>query len=476
MARELLIGAASVDITPKEPTALLGHLGLRVAAKAETPITANIIVLESQADKKTLDLAAMVSCDLCRIPAEVLQLVRKEVHRRLPGFDTQKIFLNATHTHTAPVVGDSMRDWYYDIPQQGVMQVAEYQRFLAQKIADALVTAWNGRTPGSVTWGLGYAVVAQNRRAVYADGHAEMYGNTNRADFRGIEGFEDHDVGTLFFWNNAQKLVGIVVNVSCPSQEAEGLMTIHADYWHPVREALHKQYGNDVCILGWDGAAGDLSPHVVYRKSAEERMRKLRNQSGLDAIAKRIVSAVNETYDAVKNDRHADIPFVHKVENVGLPMRQVTPAEFAEASRNYQAAQTRIAKDPKLAKELQFQLKWNEKVVRRFEEQKKDPQKKYEVELHLLRIGDAAICTNPFELFTDYGIQIKARSKAVQTFVVQHVGVGTYLPTAKAVRGGGYSAIVQSNVVGAEGGQVLVDRTVELINSLWAKPTEAAKH
>jgi len=89
--------------------------------------------------------------------------------------------------------------------------------------------------------------------------------------------------------------------------------------------------------------------------------------------------------------------------------------------------------------------------------------------LHVLRIGDAAVCTNQFELFTDYGIRIKARSKAVQTFVIQLVGPGTYLPTGKAVRGGHYSAIVHNNLVGPEGGQVLVDRTVELIDEMWEK-------
>jgi hypothetical protein len=39
------------------------------------------------------------------------------------------------------------------------------------------------------------AVVAYNRRAVYANGHAEMYGKTDRPDFRGLEGREDNDVG-----------------------------------------------------------------------------------------------------------------------------------------------------------------------------------------------------------------------------------------------------------------------------------------
>ena len=78
-----------------------------------------------------------------------------------------------------------------------------------------------------------------------------------------------------------------------------------------------------------------------------------------------------------------------------------------------------------------------------------------------------AIATNVFELFTEFGIQIKARSRALQTFVIQLAGPGTYVPTERAVRGGGYSAIVESNLVGPEGGQVLVDRTVEVINSLW---------
>jgi hypothetical protein len=41
------------------------------------------------------------------------------------------------------------------------------------------------------------------------------------------------------------------------------------------------------------------------------------------------------------------------------------------------------------------------------------------------------------------------------------------LPTARAVQGGGYSAIVQSSLVGPAGGKALVNKTVELIDSLW---------
>ena len=46
-------------------------------------------------------------------------------------------------------------------------------------------------------------------------------------------------------------------------------------------------------------------------------------------------------------------------------------------------------------------------------------------------------------------------------------GSSGYLATEKAVRGGGYSAVIASTRVGPQGGQVLVDRSVELVNSLW---------
>src|SRR5690606_8906284 len=136
-------------------------------------------------------------------------------------------------------------------------------------LADVAVQAWEARKPGRVGWGMGHAVVAQNRRAVYADGRAQMYGATNRADFRGIEGYEDHDVNVLFFWDEQEQLIATIVNVSCPSQEVEGKSAMDADFWHPVRQTLRERYGDQLLVLGWTGASGDQSPHLMYNKAAE---------------------------------------------------------------------------------------------------------------------------------------------------------------------------------------------------------------
>jgi hypothetical protein len=453
-AADFLVGAASADITPSQPVALDGQFELRISKKVDTPITANALALESRLGDRSLDAAVMVSCDLVGISDRLLEKVRQATRKRLPDFDLTKLLLGATHTHTAPVT----RPGVYEIPEAGVMQVEDYCSFAADRIGEAIEKAWNGRKPGSFTWGLGHAAVAENRRALYADGRTVMYGNASRADFRGLEGYEDHDVGTLFFWNGSGKLVAIAVNVSCPSQEVEGLSTLNADFWHPVRQSLRKRYGQDICVLGWAGAAGDQSPHLMYRKIAEERMRALRKLTRLEELARRIVAAVDETFEAVTNDRHAGAALVHKVAMLRLPARLVTDAEYAQVKAAIAAE-----------KPAQMRKEWQNEVLKRYESQKTDPRPFLAAEVHVLRIGDVALCTNSFELFSDYGVQIKARSRAAQTFVIQLVGGGPfcYLPTERAARGGGYSAVVQSNLVSPEGGQVLVDETVKCVNELW---------
>ncbi len=467
-AGELLIGTETVDITPELPVAITGQFHLRIAYEAETPLTANIIALESKEQNSNGDVAIMVSCDLLSISNEMLQKIREEVGKKVNALDVSKIFLNATHTHTAPVLeNDSTSLFRYQIPEKDVLQVEEYVDFFVKKVSGAIIKAWNSRKPGSVTWGLSHAVVAYNRRIVYADGTSVMYGDPNSPDFINLEGMEDHDVNTLFFWNKRGKLIAMTINVPCPSQLVESRTVVNADYWHPVREKLRERFGNDVTILGWGGASGDQSPRPLYRKEAEDRMRSLRNLSETEELARRIYIAVEEAYETVKNDKQDDIKLIHKSEILSLPLRKVTEEEYQFAISERDKYSALITANPKSAAQHLARVSWNDDVVKRYNMQKNNPNLDYRTEIHVVRIGDIALCTNQFELFTDFGIRIQARSKALQTFVIAFAGPITYLPTQKALEGGGYSAVIQSGVVGPDGGQILVDRTVQLINDMF---------
>jgi hypothetical protein len=454
-ASELSVGASTVSITPDRPVALSGQMHTRISKGVRSPVTATALALESRDGAKTLDQAILVSCDLVAIDRAVIGRVRQRLEGRLPDFEVRKLVIGATHTHTAPVLEEGK----YLIPKDGVMQPAEYSEFLADRIAEAAAKAWEARKPGRVGWGLGHAAIAQNRRAVYADGRAVMYGATNQADFRGIEGPEDHGVEVLFFWDGGGRQIATAVNVACPSQEVEGDTSVDADFWHEVRESLKAKHGNGLSVLGWTGAAGDQSPHLMYRKQAEERMRKLRDVTRLEELARRIVAAWEEAHEGARREQNADVALVHRVETIDLPVRPVTEEEVART----RAEIATLSKDPRNHR----MTDWHKEVIDRYERQKAGTVEPYRMELHVIGLGDVAIATNDFELFTQYGIQIKSRSRALQTFIVQLAGPGSYLPTAEAVRGGGYSAVVASSVVGPEGGRVLVDRTVALINSLW---------
>ena len=93
-----------------------------------------------------------------------------------------------------------------------------------------------------------------------------------------------------------------------------------------------------------------------------------------------------------------------------------------------------------------------------------------ESEVHIIRLGTVAIATNPFELFLDYGNQIKARSVCEQTFLIQLAnGADGYLPTAKAEAHGHYSAFLSSGQVGHVGGEMLVRQTLDQIRDMFAK-------
>ncbi|MGQ9770561.1 MAG: hypothetical protein ACUVQG_08405 [Thermogutta sp.] len=453
-AAELYVGVSTADITPSQPVALDGQRHVRIAKEAATPITATALALESKQGEQSLDQAVIVSCDIVAIGEGVRELVRKKV-ANINGLDPEKVFLCATHTHTAPVTSEGK----YNLPESGVLRPSEYTEWMTSQIAEAIKKAWEKRQPAKVSWAQGQAVVAQNRRALYADGSAKMYGATNIPEFRGLESQEDHNLEVLFFWNDREELIATAINIACPAQEMEGLSVIHADFWHPVRERLRNQYGQDLGILGLTGAGGDVTPHLMLGKGADERMRQLRNLSRIDEIARRIVRGWEEAYEAAKTDMRSDIVFKHVVKTIELPYRQVTAVEAEEART--MAAQ--FADKPA----ERWNYLWHQRVVDRYEKQQRGEVETFPMELHVIRLGNVAIATNEFELYTDYGIQIKARSPAVQTFVVQLTGSAGYLPTERAVRGGGYGAVIQSACIGPEGGQVLVDQTVEAIKQLW---------
>ncbi|HBC89137.1 MAG TPA: hypothetical protein DCZ94_19535 [Lentisphaeria bacterium] len=487
MKDKLLIGWSSRDVTPDKPVNLRGQFHMRIAHTVKDPVTVTSLAVSAENCKNAEESVIWVSCDTVAIPDSVLEMSRKKLGRLVKDFPVGNLVLNATHTHTAPETGGS---WHPPVPK-GVMKSEEYAEFFTDKVAEAAAESWKSRKHGFIAWGLGYAPVGHGRRAVYFDDlskrpgfhdlpgtktekNARMYGDTSDEKFDCIEGYADHSTHFLFTFDAKKKLTGAVINIACTAQETEGISEISADFWHEARIVLRKEYGKKLFVLPQSSAAGGLSPHLMFNKKAGQRMLEMKGISSRQEIANRIKAAFDDTFSWASKDMKDEIAVKHISDTIELPRRMITEEEYLKVKAGLlelekippskaEDENKRLADDSVI-----FARKGRcQRVLQRYEEQKKN--RNCKMELHVIRLGDIAIASNSFELFTDYGIRMQARSPAAQTFVVQLCGGGSpgYLPTRLAQKGESYSACLYCNVVGPEGGDILVDETVKRIKSIW---------
>ena len=182
---------------------------------------------------------------------------------------------------------------------------------------------------------------------------------------------------------------------------------------------------------------------------------------GMKKAGKRIANEIIEVYEEGLDAPQEDPEFIHHVHVMQLPIRRATLADEITAKKEIRDyLRDKVGNvDYNDAAKLQIHTG----ILRRMEAQ--DLHDTLDTEVHIMRLGTIAIATNPFELFLDYGNQIKARSHAEQTFLIQLAnGAEGYLPTAKAERGGHYSAFISSGQVGHQGGDQLVRETLKDIN------------
>lgn len=504
-SQNLKIGWASRDITVDEPVGIVGQFYLRISENALDPLTLTALVIDNGDD-----CVIFLSADLVVVRSFLLDIIREKVAKLKPEIPVMKILMNATHTHTGAShystdaifdeenISESSTAPVNSYPCDIEMMTGnEYRDFLSNRAAEAIAEAWDKRAPGGVAWGYGYATTGHSRRVVYfddvskrpgsknkpglmVDGHGVMYGNTNDDNFSHYEAGYDSFINLLYTFDANNKLTGAIINVPSPSQCSEHLWQLSADYWHEVRLAIRKEYG-DIFILPQCAAAGDLTPRVLHYKSAQERRFKLKyGESDTLAqrkdIAERIAAAFTEVLSWAGKDIRTALPVIHAIETVELSKRLITKEEFeGECRLMEELAREEFQQEgtPKerLVHDSILAAKRNrcQQIIDRYNTQDKSP--KLPMELHVVRIGDIAFASNRFELFMDFMHRIQARSPFEQTFIIQLAAVpgsfgGSYLATERAAANKGYSASLYCNQVSPEGGQELVDETVRILKQI----------
>lgn len=488
---KLLIGWSEQSIVPNKKIYLAGQFYDRISDEVESEITVTAMAVEKDGENMIL-----VSADLGHTNSSILNLARKKIAAITDEIDVNKVIIGAIHTHTSikyvpSMIDDSILSEFMSNPNKSnepvktpddVMDAEEALEFITDKIATAVTEAWKNRSEALYSTGFGRAAVGHCRRVCYDDGSALMWGDTNSANFTHLEGGNDSGIELMYIFDTNKKLTGIVANVVCPAQVLEHRSVISADYWGKVKKFLREKFGDDLFVLPLIGAAGDQCPrdlvrwvnpetpindpnitrdHYIERK-ADPSMFDIK---GCTLVGKRVANEIISVYEELEEPTDEAV-FCHKVIHDELPLRKATKEEHDHAVREieYFVQQNKN-------KEC-FDFRDNAKMyvysgtIRRFRYQQFT--ETLPIEFHVIRFGNIAIATNPFELFLDYGNRIKARSYAQQTMIMQlSCGAYGYLPTEKAEKGSHYSAYISSGFVGHEGGDILVRKTIDTINGMF---------
>lgn len=490
---KIKMGWAEVDITPNQKISLYGQFYERISDVVESRLYATAFALESAEEEMII-----CSCDLVGVAQNLNKMVKERLKDKLP-ISTDKVILSAIHTHTSydykqvrtlPMAMNYLKtvlpkdmEYLSNTSGEKAMDKEVALNFLADKIAEAVLLAWENRTEGFFQCGFGRAAVGMCRRAVYDDGSAKMWGETNMANFSHLESGNDSGIELIYTFDKNRQVNGVIANIACPAQVVEQRYFISSDYWGKVKENLEKHFGKRIFVLGLCSAAGDQAPRDLIRwvepetpvedpninhvYPVERRQDpSMYDISGLKLVGKRISNEIISVFEELDLSKMKDEGIlIHETVDMTFPLRRVTIEEYEDAKDKID---TFIANNrgKRVTYEENANLYVYSGIVDRYAIQQSI--NSFKEEIHVIRFDDIAIATNPFELFLDYGNQIRARSKAKQTFLIQLAcGCGGYLPTEIAEKGSHYSAYVSSGTTSHVGGELLVRNTLDTINKMF---------
>ena len=155
---------------------------------------------------------------------------------------------------------------------------------------------------------------------------------------------------------------------------------------------------------------------------------------------------------------HDRVPLGMRQRELELAVRKPTPAQLDHAKK--------VLADPDHRDEFPHERSYAQKAV-----QLQESPDTVRVMLQAVRIGDLGISAIPFEVFTEIGLELKARNPFKSSFTMELANGGYgYLPTPEQHKLGGYETWLGTNKVEEQASVKIVDALLEMFAELAETP------
>jgi hypothetical protein len=445
-ARPFLAGVATSNITPWLGSGLVGNFGTPPPAKyVHDELHARCFVLDDSTTR-----IALVVVDNIGIGREVLDDAKRQV-TEATGLPADRITIACTHTHSSVAV-----PWKKDKPEN---ELTDYPRFLTHRIADGVRCAINNLQPARIAWGTADlpGQVFCRRWLLKPEtelfnpfgepDHAKMNPG-NRPDLLKPASPVDPQIVFLALSTPEGRPIGLLANYSLHYVGGTGPNHLSADYFAVFADRIQQLLGADrldppfVAAMS-NGTSGNIN-NIDY--SSPRPKREPYEQMRL--VADQCAQAVHEQYQ--KLAWHDWVPLDMRQRELELAIRKPTPAQLEHAQQ--------VLADPNHQDKFPHEKTYAERAML----QQKSPDT-IRILLQSVRIGELGISTIPFEVFSDTGLELKARSPFKPSFTMEQAnGSHGYLPTPEQHKLGGYETWLGTNRVETEASVKIVKALLEM--------------
>lgn len=391
----LKCGFYEKEITPPLGSSIPGYNVVRLTESVHDKLYAKAISLNI--DDKTV---IMISVDTCitsvRMHDDIMPRIEKYT-----GVKADNVMISVTHTHMGiPVPNTTYGE--YEVQDEAYFDV------LLRMIADTAILAWQRMEPVTARYGktiregLGF-----NRNYYMKDGTIRTNPGWQNPDIVKPFGPTDPEFSSLFFYNNDDKPIGAIMNFQCHHDSvgyAWGGKSNSSDYSGIIAANMKKEFGNDFISLFIPGASGNINHVDPFRKE------KKRPRPRAIDIGETLSEAALENFNNAKPVDTSTLDCIK--ENIEIYKRPFSQEEIDEAYYLYENMEWTPYFDINKPETKEYKRAKAKRLIDIAE--MPDPVK---CVVQTIRLGECMIYVLPGEMYTEFGLELKAKSPSDITLV-----------------------------------------------------------